>query len=125
MKTTEFRIGNFIHWDIPEKVGVTHEIVVIKEHRINTIPISLGESMDDYLPITLTKEWLLKFGFTESNQLFVYKGDNFQVFIYPNISDDYFHFSANQWLIVNIWYVHQLQNLIYTLFGVELQLSST
>ena len=80
--------------------------------------------IDEVEPIVLTKEWLLKFEFIESNELFVYKRDNFQVFIYPNFSDDHFHFSINKWCCVNIWYVHQLQNLIYTLFGVELQLTA-
>jgi phage baseplate assembly protein W len=37
MEAKNFRIGNLIYWDIPEKNGVIHEITKIMFNRINTI----------------------------------------------------------------------------------------
>ena len=64
MNANELRIGNLIYWDIPEKENVPHEVIGIKQGKPLTTPISLGDTMDEYKPIPLTEEWLLRFGFT-------------------------------------------------------------
>ena len=62
MKAEELRIGNLIFWDIPEKLNTIHEVIGIRNKKPQTIPISLGESIEDYKPIPLTEEWLKMFG---------------------------------------------------------------
>lgn len=63
IQANELRIGNLIYWNIPEKQDVIHTVVGIRNNKPQTIPISLGESNEEYNPIRLTVKWALKFGF--------------------------------------------------------------
>ena len=86
----------------------------------------------EYLnPIPLTEEWLLKFGFTERsfkgyNRKF-YKTVNNILFVIPFcISFDsinyYYPVDEEYQIFINLKYVHQLQNLYFSLTGEELTL---
>jgi len=128
MKITELRIGNLVYWDIPEKIGVPHKVLLIKTNSINTTPISLGDTINDYLPITLTEEWLLRFGFRKKSDHIYLSPNNDSLRLWG------FAWNIEQFMIVGGWieintpsikYVHQLQNLYFALTGIELQLSST
>lgn len=110
MKAQDLRIGNYINrhqsivsvWMLAQGDGGT----------IN------GVNEDEYKPIPLTEEWLLKFGFVchpwgwVNEQIgirltlhsFIYKNDN----------------GAN----IKIKHVHQLQNLFFALTGEELTLKA-
>ena len=106
MKANELRIGNYVNWIDGKIQEITGKDIHWKEKNDNT-----ELSPFDFAPIPLTEEWLLKFGFRESNKyLFKYKlglkkrGDNY---FYDNIS---------------IKHVHQLQNLYFALTGEELTL---
>jgi hypothetical protein len=69
IKANELRIGNLIYWNIPEKVDTIHTVVGIRNDKPQTVPISLGESIENYQPIQLTEEWLLKFGFNKVSDI--------------------------------------------------------
>lgn len=109
-----FRINSGIEWPITYSYGK------IFEHT----PLH-GESL---LPIPLTEEWLLKFGFTEA------------MFDYTIHTGEFFKGSVGILWVAgnnNVWqlkyemrctqtvikYVHQLQNLYFALTGEELTLS--
>jgi len=62
IKASELRIGNLVYWNEPKKVGVPHRVIRIMENRINTVPISLGNSMEDYSPIPLSEGLLVAAG---------------------------------------------------------------
>ena len=64
IKASELRVGNLVYWNEPKKVGVPHRVIRIMENRINTVPISLGNSMEDYSPIPLSEGLLVAAGFT-------------------------------------------------------------
>jgi hypothetical protein len=108
MQIRELRIGN-----------------LIQEGKVEQIDNSIDEvyySGDGYYqsnyccnlnPIPLTEEWLLKFGFEKSSK-HIFKKDGFLISL-----DIVFEvFLGN--IVVEIKYVHQLQNLFYCLSGKEL-----
>jgi hypothetical protein len=119
MKLTakDLRIGNLIYWNIPEKQNVPHEVVGIVKGKPQTIPISLGESIEDYQPIPLTEEWLLRFGFI-NNELSAQPN----VYVFHNCSI-YVRGMSGAVHPRDVQYVHQLQNLYHSLTGQELQLN--
>lgn len=145
MKAEELRIGNLVYWNIPEKLNVLHEVVGIFQNRLQTQPISLGNSMEEYLPIPLTHEWLTKFGFQIRTIDYNLEADNYpcyEIFLLtPFTYDNYLRCNAklNRWCIIqkihdsdeeadwceimfSLKYVHQLQNLYFSLTGKELEL---
>jgi hypothetical protein len=78
-------------------------------------------------PIPLTEEWLLKFGFDKKTpyegKLFYEIGHNEMYFKVKEVGDIYNHWYFYKWewiLTTNIQYVHQIQNLYYSLTGEEL-----
>ncbi len=106
MKANELRIGNFIYNERNEifKVNWITEMI---ESQSNAIP--------------LTEEWLLKFGFKRRQikdlisyilpseiEIYQYQSNNYKIF---------FEYSDG---VVEIKYVHQLQNLYFALRDEEL-----
>lgn len=135
MKVNEFRVGNFIYWDIPEKKGTVHKISRITTDNLNTTPISLGKSINDYKPIPLTELWLVKLGF-EKIAFLDFKHKNLKR---ENIVDggcilkfanDYSRTNEGDITTIesrgyniigyDIKFVHQLQNIVFFLSGEEL-----
>lgn len=108
MKVSELRIGN---WVVPP------------ETPFEPVPINLKGLEyygDDLIPIKLTEEWLLRFGFEKSklnywmlpNKSF-FLGITLNNFIYPM-------FDTDNWIPIKLEYVHQLQNLYFVFTGEEL-----
>jgi hypothetical protein len=135
MKASELRIGNLIYWNIPQKENVPHTVVGIRNDKPQTVPISLGKSIDDYKPIPLTEERLLLFGvvlFHNSTGTFGKNGwtisdtnGDFKKDTGDIIKDGYWRlFIAEKpaHLLPKLQYVHQLQNLYFALTGEELEL---
>jgi len=126
MKAAELRIGNYIN--------ISKE--VCKMQLVNFADIHYTDSFENYEPIPLTEEWLLKFGFEKGNHNW------FRLYFnYDNLADsDCFTYNINskmlclesfyggekkgsiQLLSLNEKYVHQLQNLYYCLCGEELKI---
>jgi len=107
MKENELRVGVYIYY-CEEVFEVDAEC--IKMH--------MGDDLDDaYRPIPLTEEWLLKFGF-EITDNFQTK-DRFQT----HKQDGFFWFEYG-YIVVELNYVHQLQNLYFALTGEELTIKN-
>lgn len=125
MEAKNFRIGNLIYWDIPEKNGVIHEVTKIMFNRINTIPISLGNDMSEYKPIPLNDAWLVQLGFKKV-------GSNFEkdwLLLHKNIKTGTIDFllnepSSGKYHATVLKYVHELQNLFFALTGNELSIEN-
>ena len=110
MEKNEMRIGNYI-----------------KTKSEGIIPIERGWQIDEgeeTEPIPLTEEWLLKFGFyfdlkTDYDGYWKKYKEGFEIRIYK--FEDYFEYG---WQLghdpIKIKYVHQLQNLYFSLTGEEL-----
>lgn len=134
MKASELRIGNLVYVTDNLTNLIFEEITPINIHNLMHLT-GLDKSPVDieFKPIPLTEEFLLKFGFEPINkhdntfityadwthnyflQLDVRKGDN-KYLILDNSFGDLRAFS-----MVDIEYVHQLQNLYFALTGEELK----
>lgn len=114
MKASELRLGN---WVEQPNDGVTRVTAVLNDLQIKT---ETGY-VDKYcMPIPLTEEWLLKFGFDET----IVEG-------YPLYQSNKgfiveYYVDESVFLIldfeVRVKHVHQLQNLYFALTGEELEL---
>jgi len=125
MKTTELRIGNYFHH---EETLVDVSIIHRTHFYCESIDgISHGNSFqENFQPIPLTEEWLLKFGFNKEENAFYYPYKAIFITInlgkYPYIGlcrkEDYALTDEFEY----IKYVHQLQNLYFALTGNELEI---
>lgn len=78
----------------------------------------LRKSLNDIIPIPLTEEWLLKFGETYGTE-WHFNGITFEQF------EDGLFYSGGEGIKLSmkaIDYVHQLQNLFFSLCGKELEI---
>lgn len=114
---SELRIGNFINKSIKNGNG---KILVRQITPYDILNIYEDESRYNFEPITITEEWLLKFGF---------ENDGYDHWNGP----EYFELAKKtngEWINsvncyeydhgVPIKYIHQLQNLYFALTGKEL-----
>lgn len=120
METNELRIGNYLNGK-QGHVTVT-EIRANNSVKIhdNTSSFYLGTCLQ---PIPLTEEWLLKFGFERTDQKDNSNDDWIWLFyqkdkIYIDGSDLTIETASG--IVIKLEYVHQLQNLYFTLIGEEL-----
>ena len=128
MKANEFRIGNLIH---VKTIVESAKVMSITPRFFSSL--AGGRSFEDqannlelaehYLPIPLTEEWLLKFGFERSvakrnSNIFTLMGEGISIFK----EKGYWYSTFTQ--RSSIKHVHQLQNLYFTLTGEELVLTS-
>ena len=93
-------------------------------HKTNSGDIALLEGKgfeEDYKPIPLNQEWLLKFGFEYVNP-FGYRIKR-GCFVKDDLETNGYYFRWNGQTLSLIYYVHQLQNLHYCLCGEELELT--
>jgi len=117
MKANELRIGNLV-----DDNGLIE--TVISDHLIND---EHYDGLRGCLPIPLTKEWLLKFGFLHSHsQWYELRSldlwcDAFNIDLKQGILTA--TYNNNEEMIVKpMLHVHQLQNLYFALTGNELEI---
>ena len=131
MKPNELRIGNIVLKDDEEIIVDPYDMINLQTYDLINVPIELNE----YSPIPLTEEWLIKLGFTNMEnicwQRYVQKK-------WVNFDNGFFFFRVMKhsfawWFILedetnterginmgDIQYIHELQNLYFALTGEEL-----
>ena len=127
IQANELRIGNMV-----SIIGITP--IQIDAQRI----LSIENGGDDYKPIPITEEWLLKFGFKKwdrSDYMTLFLSENDENEFSRQVIDFWFgddDFQAAElcrsgvcFKRVKMKYVHQLQNLYFSITGEELTLSGT
>src|ERR1035437_7564253 len=120
MKANELRIGNWVIISTPfcMDYDAMHDTYI-------------DDDWDELIPIPLTEEWLLKFGFNNSEGQFTMplRDDNLtylEIYLYEHsvhsfniYEDDCGEINCIS-LYYKIEYVHQLQNLYFSLTGKDL-----
>jgi hypothetical protein len=130
MEVNELRVGNLV------RANCIYEGQVKTFKRLNeTLDVlffsdgnkwETGEFLSDCDPVELTEEWLFWFGFKKV-------GINFEkdsiLLWYSNYQKSYVfrfcNFGGNLERPININFIHQLQNLYFTLTSEELQLNKS
>ncbi len=137
MEANELRIGNYVFYDSEMKIGKYVKVATIENTGIrvfNGIETQEGRVLTNVIPydeiqfISLTEEWLLKFGIKKDWHSYpfpgmdgVYLGDDdsemdLKKFPVCGDYDAYVYIKMPE-------YVHQLQNLYFALTGKELELT--
>lgn len=120
MKANELRIGNYVA--IKDFVSI-QTVYGLQEDVIYLLPNKPYQHTKDIIPIPLTEEWLLSFGFMHGQVHFIgdtgwkKSGNNFCI----ELTDkgEYFSFHSPQFNL-QVTSVNQLQNLYFALTGEEL-----
>jgi len=122
MKANELRIGNLVKTKTSESAYNVREL---NETLVNLSGTAVH--YDHCIPIPLTEEWLLKFGFAEwDNGSGRYYDGRFEIEILTNdkimIVRSFDESTGKHWHLRDIEYVHQLQNFYFALTGEELEM---
>lgn len=127
MEVKNLRIGNFILTN-----NKIIEIDFLTPYAIGYNNGNIGSNnslLDNFKPIPLTEEWLLKFDFVKDRECFYKNFSNQGEFILfsnktpvalANRIVKPFYFTCKT--IVELEYVHQLQNIYFALTGEELEI---
>jgi len=139
LQIKDVRIGNLFDWDINETCVVegiigyqlTKDTLHLKGNRFGK-PFIVNAAIGDVNPIKLNIYWFDKFGFQLlKNRYVLYSEDGTSSIILTEINDGFFYpsfcqepeISTQSEQIVSfkrIEFVHELQNLVYSLIGKEL-----
>ncbi len=120
LKANELRIGNWLMGSAPFQVKK-----ILSE---NTVGLDAGDPYYIFTeepfkpclaPIALTEEWAMKLGFTEIKKGEWFKKGNITLGYVT--ADDRLQFETIEGMI-DLWFVHQLQNLYFCLSGQELEI---
>ena len=136
MEPQELRIGNYIYYE-----HTTHIVSGVHGNRVYSWWVKDGEPVieyeakdisgtqveapymdviSQYEPIPLTEEWLLKLGFKKNITTDLYPTFSYDIL---NVNDDIVYVLNYGFVNRRFKYVHQLQNLYYTLSGKELKIN--
>lgn len=127
MKENELRLNNLVMYNY--KTDLLSKVTWIQEGSINVVfdrqPDLVNGfvcSPNDLIPISITKEWLVKAGFKlcEDFKKGVYSDYYFKYPLKIRIIRDSISLFYRLELVQNIKFVHQLQNLYFALTGEEL-----
>ena len=130
MKASELRVGNLVNYRIIDEFDKRKEWLEVSQidHDDLRILEIENENNQDYQPIKLTEEWLLKLGFSEYKD-FGYSTKQFDLLPLQGFS---YNLKTKKimimqkgniqshWLDNEVNYVHQLQNLYFALTEREL-----
>lgn len=111
MKANELRIGNLVQNVYKDTFGISHETLC-----------DFANGYVNLKPIPITEEWLRKFGLNNGSRLFITCVNKLIEFGFK-----YNHYIGNSVLhlndipLVDIKYVHQLQNIYFALTNEELK----
>ena len=130
MKANELRLNNWVRFSEEQ---IDFKVVEISEKGIAVVNVSEETwiELDQFEPIKLTEEWLVKFGLlgtsiSSTKKNYWSKERDFSIDVeFTFVNDELLYFYVLcQNRKTNIQYVHQLQNLYFALTGEELTLNS-
>lgn len=114
MDAKDLRIGNYIYLDKP--LPKESKLITVSAYHIKDIlQCELASVKHMYLPIPLTEEWLLKFGFIKREDYYFLRG--FKIRFWEGVNIEYKGISIYE---VVGFSVNDLQNLYFALTLKEL-----
>ena len=120
MKANELRIGNWIHNPVQ---GVDFKVCVIALSEINFEDCNkIKDDKYRFQPISLTPEWLERFGFGMPTHGHAFEKKGFYFYVGQIVGGNYYleHPDSGHFVGQPINHVHQLQNLHFALTSEEL-----
>ena len=123
MKASELRLNNWVRFSEEQ---IDFKVVEISEKGIAVVNVSEETwiELDQFEPIKLTEEWLVKFGLlgtsiSSTKKNYWSKERDFSIDVeFTFVNDELLYFYVLcQNRKTNIQYVHQLQNLYFALTG--------
>jgi hypothetical protein len=117
MKATELRIGNF--YQCVGECGLYYkQVEAIKHNQFGFLSDFDNTNFENARAITITEQWLLKFGFYKNIDTQFFEKNGYQIDL--SVIKCLFYFPSNGDWYKEIEYVHQLQNLWFSLTEEEL-----
>jgi hypothetical protein len=121
MNANELRLGNYLSF-----TGTPHQIGLEFFQWIKNFKEDFKNDNDTGIePIAITKEWLINAGFKESGYFFSLSGFYHQTIAISITLEKTLFGDNEEYEIKHLKYVHQLQNLYFSITGEELIFSST
>lgn len=121
MKPEELRIGNLISYN--NNSFKVFDIAWLDDLDADKSGYLVnGIWLEECRPITLTEYWLVRFAKPESKLNLSFMLGDFKLWVDKTKNESYFVWRKQH---IKIKYVHQLQNLYYSLAGKELELQPT
>lgn len=126
MQPSEIRIGNLV--SLPRAGNKECVVEIIHPQWVHLHGNFIHNAWDDISGVPMTEEKLIEFGFTKCTDNLYYHVDiiNSQSFFNGNDIDVYatrpynVQIRIGDGFIKNVEFVHEFQNIMYSLFGVEL-----
>jgi hypothetical protein len=119
IKAHDLMLGNLLKYvngeNIFKVIGI-HEFGIDSEDEIETTYMEY----ENFEPIPLTEEWLVRFGFENCINGWWSENELFNVKFIDNDIEIYLSGSDNDLAYKKIKYVHQIQNLYYIIIGEHL-----
>ena len=112
MRANELRIGNLVNYLIEDNLEDPSKWYQETYIDAEDLLILSKKGCDNYQPIPITEEWLLKFHWNGYNYLSINS--------YFKLDKDGRLYYCNDFTGIILEYVHQLQNLYFALKGEEL-----
>lgn len=121
MKAQELRIGNIVEYLIRDEMDAKKEWWEPSQIDAQDILwLSQNPDDEDYRPMTITEELLVRFGFVLTNKIWSNGIVQLGYFTQEVYFEFEFKFPFTHWGRNKIQYVHELQNLCFALTGEEL-----
>lgn len=117
MKATDLRIGNWVKSKLHDGLETEVFSVYHQSVKLGANPLALYKQ-DEIEQIPLTEEWLVKFGFDKVGTHFIY--DRFSLHYMPAYKFWYVNDLDSGFYITKVEFVHEIQNVVFTLNSHEL-----
>lgn len=129
LKANELRIGNYLNYQgkIIKVEGIHNRTIYHSDRQFDQVGV---EKYITFEPIPLTEEWLLRFGFEKEHVtvndiiINIYRLGDYEISIYlqGNETQKGYYLPHSLQSRAYIKYVHQIQNLYFSLTNNELKL---
>ena len=121
MKQSELRIGNYVKWDdesegVEKVIGIRGDETILLKDRLGFPDCVV--TLDEFVPIQITDEWLLSFDFkTKNKNIGWYKKDGFKFTcrLLSNGLEVQIINGGNHIVLKTFRFIHDFQNFYFSI----------